>query len=30
MRIVRDEGGLTEAIATARREAESAFGDGTP
>ncbi len=29
MRIVRDEGGLTEAIATARREAESAFGDGT-
>jgi acetyl/propionyl-CoA carboxylase alpha subunit len=29
MRIVRDESALTEAIATARREAESAFGDGT-
>lgn len=29
MRIVRDEAALTDAIATARREAESAFGDGT-
>jgi acetyl/propionyl-CoA carboxylase alpha subunit len=29
MRIVRDETAFTEAIATARREAESAFGDGT-
>ncbi len=29
MRIVRDEAAFTEAIATARREAESAFGDGT-
>jgi acetyl-CoA carboxylase biotin carboxylase subunit len=29
MRIVRDEGAFTEALATARREAESAFGDGT-
>ena len=29
MRIVRDEGAFTEALATARREAENAFGDGT-
>jgi propionyl-CoA carboxylase alpha chain len=29
MRIVRDEGGFTDALATATREAESAFGDGT-
>ncbi len=29
MRIVRDEAALTDALATARREAESAFGDGT-
>jgi acetyl-CoA carboxylase biotin carboxylase subunit len=29
MRIVRDEAAFTEALATARREAESAFGDGT-
>ena len=29
MRIVRDEAGFTDAIATARREAENAFGDGT-
>ncbi len=29
MRIVREEATLTDAIATARREAESAFGDGT-
>ncbi len=29
MRIVRDEAAFTEAVATARREAENAFGDGT-
>jgi acetyl/propionyl-CoA carboxylase alpha subunit len=29
MRIVCDEAAFTEALATARREAESAFGDGT-
>ncbi len=29
MRIVRDRGGLEEAIAAAGREAEAAFGDGT-
>ncbi|MCO1596784.1 biotin/lipoyl-binding protein [Micromonospora sp. RHAY321] len=29
MRIVRDAGGLPEAVASARREAASAFGDGT-
>ncbi|GJL92228.1 acetyl/propionyl/methylcrotonyl-CoA carboxylase subunit alpha [Hyphococcus sp.] len=28
MRIVQDKGGLLEAIASARKEAESAFGDG--
>ncbi|MBQ0903476.1 biotin carboxylase N-terminal domain-containing protein [Micromonospora sp. U21] len=29
MRIVRDAGGLAEAVASARREAAAAFGDGT-
>ncbi|MFG2104063.1 biotin carboxylase N-terminal domain-containing protein [Micromonospora echinaurantiaca] len=29
MRVVRDAGGLAEAVAGARREAASAFGDGT-
>ncbi len=29
MRIVREESAFTDAIATARREAENAFGDGT-
>jgi acetyl-CoA carboxylase biotin carboxylase subunit len=29
MRIVREEGAFTDALAMARREAESAFGDGT-
>ncbi|MBM7491379.1 propionyl-CoA carboxylase alpha chain [Micromonospora luteifusca] len=29
MRIVRDGGGLAEAVASARREAAAAFGDGT-
>ncbi|MCC6763218.1 MAG: ATP-grasp domain-containing protein [Deltaproteobacteria bacterium] len=29
MRIVREEAAFTDAIATARREAENAFGDGT-
>ncbi|MFG3708448.1 biotin carboxylase N-terminal domain-containing protein [Micromonospora sp. NPDC047670] len=29
MRVVRDAGGLAEAVASARREAAAAFGDGT-